>query len=98
MLRIVLPKGSLEKATLELFEAADLTAGKLPQADVVTANLTGALLVRAAPLLRGAVRPGGTLILSGLLKEERDGVRQAFGSADVVWEAEEDGWIGLVLR
>ena len=25
MLRIVLPKGSLEKATLELFEAADLT-------------------------------------------------------------------------
>ena len=25
MLRLVLPKGSLEKATLELFEAADLT-------------------------------------------------------------------------
>jgi ribosomal protein L11 methyltransferase len=80
------------------FEAADLTAGKLPTADVVTANLTGALLVRAAPLLRGVVRPGGTLILSGLLKEEHADVRQAFESASVVWEADEDNWVCLVLR
>ena len=43
-------------------------------------------------------RPGGTLILSGLLQEERDDVRQAFGSAEVVWEAEDDGWVCLVLR
>jgi ribosomal protein L11 methyltransferase len=80
------------------FEAADLTERTLPEADVLTANLTGALLVRAAPLLRSAVRPGGTLILSGLLAAEREGVVRAFGSTSIVSEAEEEGWACLVLR
>ncbi|NBP54051.1 MAG: ATP phosphoribosyltransferase, partial [Actinobacteria bacterium] len=33
MLRLVLPKGSLEKATLELFEAADLTVVRSSSVD-----------------------------------------------------------------
>src|SRR6476660_7233914 len=33
MLKIVLPKGSLEKATLELFEAADLPVGRSSDVD-----------------------------------------------------------------
>ena len=33
MLRIVLPKGSLEQATLELFEAADLTVTRSSTVD-----------------------------------------------------------------
>lgn len=33
MLRIVLPKGSLEKATFELFEAADLTIRRSSSVD-----------------------------------------------------------------
>ena len=32
MLRLVLPKGSLERATLELFEAADLTVAEADRA------------------------------------------------------------------
>src|SRR6185436_1563248 len=40
------------------FVVADLSASPLPPADVVTANLTGALLIRSAPLLIGAVRDG----------------------------------------
>jgi ribosomal protein L11 methyltransferase len=75
-------------------EVADLASGSLPHADVVTANLTGALLARAAGQLAGAVRPGGSLIVSGLLAEERDAVRAAFGAMELAWEAEEDGWIG----
>src|SRR6185295_9016561 len=35
------------------FEVADLSVGELPRADVVTANLTGALLVRSAAALLG---------------------------------------------
>ena len=80
------------------FEVADLTARDLPQADVVTANLTGALLIRSAGSLLGAVRPGGTAILGGLLAHERDDVVQAFAPATIVWEREEDGWVGLMLR
>ena len=77
------------------FETVDLAARALPAADVVTANLTGALLVRSAPLLLEAVRPGGHLILSGILAPERDEVVRAMAPATVAWEREEDGWVGL---
>ena len=80
------------------FEARDLMASPLPQADVVTANLTGALLVRASHALLGAARRGGTLILSGLLGAERDSVARAFAPAEIVWELEEDGWVGLAVK
>src|SRR5438093_2895280 len=79
------------------FEVADLAAAPLPVADVVIANLTGALLVRTAPVLAGAVRRGGTLIVSGALREERDAVHAAFYEMTTTWEASQDEWIVLVL-
>jgi ribosomal protein L11 methyltransferase len=81
-----------------IFDVADLSDASLPAADVVTANLTGALLVRSSSAVLAAVRPGGTLILSGLLAHERDEVRAAFLPAAVVWEREEDGWVGLMMK
>ncbi|PYR35284.1 MAG: hypothetical protein DMF90_14180 [Acidobacteria bacterium] len=94
------------------FDLADLGTDVLPTADVVTANLTGAVLVRGARLLMDLVRPGGVLVVSGLLADEQSGVLEAFlgaGSAapgeapprpraDLRWSAEEDGWIGLVFN
>jgi len=80
------------------FEVADLTSAALPQAGVLTANLTGALLVKSAPLLLAATRPGGVLILSGLQAHERDEVCRAFAPAALCWEREEDGWVGLALE
>jgi ribosomal protein L11 methyltransferase len=80
------------------FDAVDLAARALPIVDVVTANLTGALLVRSALALLAAVRPGGTLILSGIQSQERDEVRQAFADAAVCWERHEDGWVGLGVK
>jgi ribosomal protein L11 methylase PrmA len=62
---------------------------------VITANLTGALLVQSAELLLGALRAGGTLVASGLQTEERDEVVAAFAGARVVHEGEESGWTGL---
>ena len=80
------------------FDLADLAAARLPAADVVTANLTGALLVRSSSAVLASVRPGGTLILSGLLSHERDEVCAAFFPAAVFWEREEDGWVGLAMK
>jgi len=80
------------------FETIDLASGALTPADVVTANLTGALLVRSAPALLAAVLPGGALILSGIQSHESAQVRQAFGAAQVAWERDEDGWVGLVVK
>lgn len=80
------------------FDVGDLRHTGIAAADVVLANLTGALLVQTASLLVSAVRPGGQLILSGLLTHERDEVVAAFApSTTVGHEAVEDGWVGLTL-
>lgn len=79
------------------FRVAEL-GPDLPPSDVVTANLTGALLVRTAPTLLSLVRPGGVLIVSGLLAEERPDVQEAFSSVQLAWAQQEDEWVGLMLQ
>lgn len=76
------------------FEVRDLRDNALSAADVVTANLTGALLRQTARRLTAMLRAGGTLIVSGLQTEERDDVFRALSDAPPAWEREEDGWIG----
>ena len=66
--------------------------------DIVIANLTGALLIREAHRLLASVRPGGRLIVSGLLAAERDQVVAAFKPAEILWESREDEWVALTFR
>lgn len=66
--------------------------------DLVTANLTGGLLIAAAPGLLALVRPGGRLILSGLMDHEADDVLRAFSACDVTARAQEDEWICATLQ
>ncbi len=80
------------------FAVMDLTAASLPEADLVVANLTGALLVRTAAVLLAAVRPGGELIVSGILTHEEEAVRQAFSEATVAQRQAEQEWLTLTLR
>jgi ribosomal protein L11 methyltransferase len=80
------------------FAVGDLMTMDLPLADVVTANLTGGLLIRAATRLQQALKSGGALIASGLLVGERDEVLRAFAGLDIVSEAEEEGWITFTAR
>jgi ribosomal protein L11 methyltransferase len=80
------------------FVVRDLMKEPLPPADVVLANLTGALLVRAAARLANAVRPSGVLILSGVLATEGDEVRRAFANLTTVTDVQEDEWLGITLR
>ncbi len=80
------------------FEVVDLAAAPLPAADIVTANLTGALLVRSADLLQRAVASGGSLVLSGVLVGERDAVARAFSGGIVDWERHEGEWVGLLVK
>ncbi|HMD33646.1 MAG TPA: 50S ribosomal protein L11 methyltransferase [Vicinamibacterales bacterium] len=79
------------------FAVGDLRSIPLGTADVVTANLTGALLTEAAAVLIAAIRPPGCLILSGLQAEDRDAVVDAFGGTGVEWERREDEWVGLKM-
>jgi ribosomal protein L11 methyltransferase len=81
------------------FVVGDVRDVGQPPADIVTANLTGTSLVEWADRLLALVRPGGTLIVSGLLVGERAGVVTAFSrAARLIWEQEEEGWIGLAFK
>lgn len=80
------------------FELKDLRAAPLPNADVITANLTGALLIRSAESLFAALNHGGSLIVSGLQSHERDDVVRAFRLGQVVWEGAEDEWAAIIFR
>ena len=75
-------------------------AGIASPADLVTANLTGALLTRAASELTGLARPSGAMVVSGVLSTEADGVAAAFAAAGwvVAASADEDEWVGLLFR
>lgn len=79
-------------------ERADIKTSDAATADVVVANLTGALLVRFAEGVMRHAAPGGLLILSGFTEDERFSVGHAFRDLAIVRDDREDGWIGLTLR
>jgi ribosomal protein L11 methyltransferase len=75
---------------------ADVRVEAPAPADLVVANLTGALLISLAPTLSSLVRPGGTLIISGFLAPEIDAMRAVFEPVlTLVEQAGEDAWRGL---
>ena len=88
----------LNRVTTVELVVSDVMNAPLPAADVVVANLTGALIVRAAPRLLAATRPGGVLILSGILATERDDIRRAFANQTSVDVVQQDEWLGFTLR
>jgi ribosomal protein L11 methyltransferase len=90
------PDGSDERQIS--FAVADLMHAPLPVAHAVAANLTGALLVRSADVILNAAAPGGFVILSGLMRHERDEVCRAFKGGMIVWERDEDEWVGLIVK
>ena len=68
-------------------------------ASVVVANLTGAALIRLAPIVAALVEPGGALILSGILaREEADVARAYRHHARLEWREAEDDWVGMTFR
>jgi len=79
----------------------DLTAavadGHSGGADIVLANILAGPLRELAPQLRTLLKPGGTLVLAGLLDEQAEGLIAAYGDAPelVRWRSL-DGWTCLV--
>lgn len=75
--------------------------GSLPVAggpvDVVLANLVAGVLVPIAPLLRAAVRDGGTLLASGIFTDRESDVVTAFRAVGLVVRARaaEGDWVAL---
>lgn len=71
---------------------------ELTPADCVIANILAGPLIDLAPRLALACRPGGTLILSGILDAQSQPVLGAYAPwFDAVQHSQEDGWSALRL-
>ncbi|MFT3799876.1 MAG: 50S ribosomal protein L11 methyltransferase [Burkholderiaceae bacterium] len=75
------------------------TDAPLPEpADVVLANILATPLKLLAPLLQSLVRPGGALILAGLLNRQADEIAALYEHVPLTAFADEDGWTCLAGR
>jgi ribosomal protein L11 methyltransferase len=66
--------------------------------DVVLVNVTAGVHAAAGPAATALTRPGGTLLLAGLLPGQWRHVADAYPDTSVVDRPALDGWEGVVLR
>lgn len=66
--------------------------------DVVVANIGAAVLCALAVPVAATVRPGGLLVLAGLLDQQADDVLSAYPGWGAVARPSSDGWTALALR
>ena len=76
----------------------DLESLRIQRADIVLANLTGAVLVRYAGELRGLAVEGGYLILSGFSPDDIPVILRAFAGLALVVQEFEGDWAAVILR
>ncbi|WP_432729765.1 50S ribosomal protein L11 methyltransferase [Variovorax sp. W6] len=67
--------------------------------DIVLANILATPLKLLAPLLRGHVKAGGSLVMAGILERQADELKEAYAPYAVLEVSDsEDGWILMTAR
>jgi ribosomal protein L11 methyltransferase len=68
--------------------------------DLIAANIIANVIIALAAPFVAALRPGGVLLASGIIRDREDDVRAALGAAGLAVERREarDEWITLVAR
>ena len=100
--RIANENAALNEASARFVHASGLDdpaiAAESPY-DLVFANILAQPLIELAPAIHAALRPGGTTILSGLLRTQEEAVRTAYQSAGLTLATalHKDAWATLVL-
>lgn len=66
--------------------------------DLVTANIIARILIDLCPGLVSAVRPGGTLVLSGIIEPREEALRDAFESRGMKFQRRDqiEDWVAIV--
>lgn len=77
---------------------ASLDEPSLAPADVVLANLTGALLQRSAGAVGRLVAPGGVLVTSGFTVDDAPRVRDAYKSLGSPRTLDENSWVAAIFE
>lgn len=99
-------KTAAENATRNnVSETVSVRQGNLAElleggADIVVANIIADVIAGFAPQAAATLRPGGTFIASGIIRDKAEMVRSALAAAGLsVCEALEDGlWVALVSQ
>ena len=69
------------------------------KADVVFANILARPLIELAPLLCSKLKPGGAIVLAGLLDRQAEEVRQAYAEhLDFEADQSQEGWTRIAGR
>lgn len=66
--------------------------------DIVVANILAQPLIDLAEQLMATLKPGGHVLLSGIMVSQREWVKAAYESFEFVAEGELDGWVSLAAR
>lgn len=70
---------------------------KPAQTDVILANILAGPLIDLAPVLLASLRPGGTLVLSGILEEQAEEVTAAYApDFDELVITTDEGWVSIL--
>ena len=81
----------------DLLKGVDLSGGKY---DFCVANIVSDIIIRMLPDIKGYLKDGAPLILSGIIGERADEVRQAVLAQGFTVEKEirENDWVGMFVR
>jgi ribosomal protein L11 methyltransferase len=83
----------------DVVEVCDSAASLQPPVDLVLANILAGTLIELAPQLVALLKPGGQLVLAGILKQQVHEVRAGFANwLELAVFAERDGWSALSGR
>ncbi|MBB6448823.1 ribosomal protein L11 methyltransferase [Geomicrobium halophilum] len=79
---------------------SDLFSNTEEKADIVVANLLADIIIRMAPSVQTHLRPAGYLLVSGIIQNKKEDVREAleqegFTVAEVL---EMEDWVALLLK
>lgn len=93
----VLKNGVREKTSVE---GANLLEKTALRADMVFANITAEVLILLAPSVVDHIKEGGILILSGIIRERLQAVKEAYAKLGFILlkEREKGSWLALVLK
>ena len=74
------------------------SAAAQPQFDLVVANIIADVILILSTDLKKALKPGGKLVLSGILEKYKDRIEQAFSDLNFVQMKKQNEWLSFVYE
>ena len=74
------------------------SAATQPQFDLIVANIIADVILILSADLKKALKPGGKLVLSGILEKYKDRIEQAFSDLSFICVKQENEWLSFVYE